>query len=272
MSPVDQAMADEHVRACDTCRTLREVAEGRISILPQEIGRELTRAILQRTSGSACPRVEACLCDFVDGDLDEVSSQLVELHLDSCVSCRSLADGLAALKEALPDFAELDPGHDFTRMVVAETSGWKPYRPDWRTRFLAWWTRMVQRPRFSFEAAYLGTLVLVLTFANPILPLGNVALEKIGTSSILPSAREAVSKVLPSDWVNTQAPPLRLAHGFAASASQKGKATLTSLDTLLTRGGQLSASSVNWQVRTVAAWFRQAKSVLFSLWSRISRR
>jgi len=272
LSPGDRAAAAAHASACDRCRRLRAVAEGRIDVLSEEAGRDLARAIVQRTSGSACPRAEACLCDFVDGVLDEVSSQLVTVHLESCTDCRALAVGLAELKQTLPEFAELDPGRGFTRAVVAQTSAYRPFRPDLRSRLLAWWTRMVQRPRFSFEAAYLGTLVLVLAFGNPVFPTGNLALEKLGSSKVVRSARGAISERFPSGWKNAQAPPLHFAHGLAEGVSQKGKAAVSLLDGLLTRGGQLSASSYNWQVRTVATWIRQAKDALCKLWSRVALR
>ncbi len=265
----DRTSAEEHERECAACRRLRAVAEGKTSLFSAETDQELTRSILHSTSGSACPRAEASLCDYIDGNLDETTSQLVGLHLNSCASCRELADGLEMLREVLPEFAELDPGRDFTSAVASRTSAFRPLRPGLRVRFQTWWVRMAQRPRFSFEAAYLGTLVLVLAFNNPVFPVGSVALRKLDSLSFATAAREVVLKRLPSGWIDEQAPVRRFAQGLSEGASQKGKAAMASLDDVLTRGGQLSASSYRWQVRTVSSWITKTRDAMHSVWSRL---
>ena len=45
---------------------------------------ELTRAILARTSGDPCQRLQSLACDFVDGSLEAGQASLVRLHLGCC--------------------------------------------------------------------------------------------------------------------------------------------------------------------------------------------
>ncbi len=268
----EQAAAMVHARDCDACRNLMAILSGKINTLSDERGREMVHSILQQTSGSACPRARDQLCDFVDGRLDEADLQLVGLHLNFCPDCRSITRELAAMKEDLPELAAIEPDRHFTRSVIEATSGRRPYRPGARTRLVAWWNRMVQRPRFSFEAAYLGTLVLVLVFANPVLPLGDMALRTLDSTKVAASTRDVASRLLPSSWVNAQAPPFRYTHGLLEGTSLKGKAALSTLDYLLARGGQMSASSFHWQVRTIASWGSKVGGALPQLWSGLSSR
>ncbi len=272
LSPNDRSTVEAHVRRCDSCRKLLEVVEGRVGLLPLESAGELANSIIGRTSGSACPRVVDCLGDFVDGELDQISSQLVGHHLEFCNACRSLADELMALKDELPEFAEIEPGRQFTSAVIGATSARHPFRPRLQTRFMAWFNRMAQRPRFSLEAAYLGTLALALIFVNPVAPLGDVAMKKLASTSMVSTARAAVAQVLPSEWVGSQSPTILKARGYADAVSMKGKNALTSVEYLLTRCGQSSASSLQWQWRTVATWTRQAISAMHTGWSYVSTR
>ena len=69
--------------------------------------------------------------------------------------------------------ARLEPDAHFTAAVLAAMA-----REDERAalrrldeRLAAWWRRSWRRPRFAFEAAYAGTLIVVALTATPVSPL-----------------------------------------------------------------------------------------------------
>ena len=124
----------------------------------------LTEAILARTSGSPCRRLEALACDLVDGLLEPVQASLAEAHLAHCPACRTLVAGLRELDAVLPAFAELDPGPAFTADILEETLP----RPG--PSFHTTWIRLMRRPRICLETAFLGTVAGLLTLQAP-LPL-----------------------------------------------------------------------------------------------------
>jgi len=275
LSAGEQRAAEAHVHDCEECRGLLAITRGDLGSLPEDGGRELTRSIIERTSGPTCPRVEFFLCDLVDGELDAENSHLVALHLDHCPACRTIADNLVTLRAVLPDMAEIEPDGSFTPEVVEATSRWRPFRPGLRTRLLAGWSRLVQRPRFSFEAAYVGTLVLVLAFGNPIPPIRNIAFERLGLATIPQAARATISGLLPSGWLNAEAPVIRFARDLADGASRKERTVEESLNDLAKSCEQASATAIRRQLENIDAWSRKATGAFHTVWSgavtRISR-
>jgi hypothetical protein len=188
LSPDDRSAARAHLAECSVCRGLLEIAGGDIDIIPQGGHDALARSILDRTSGSVCARVESFLWDFIEGELSIEDAHLLSLHLENCPECRSLAEDLVMIQQELPAMAEIDPGESFTRQVVSSTRRLRPYRPTLRDGFRAWWDRMVQRPRFSLEAAYVGALVLFLIFSIPFLSFQSISFDRISSATVQPSA------------------------------------------------------------------------------------
>ena len=125
----------------------------------------LTQAILARTSGAPCRRVEALACDFVDGGLDGVQADLLRGHLAHCAACSALVRALAESGRLLPALAEADPGPWFTQRVLRSTSR----RPAARgTDARAAWRRLLHRPRIALEAAYLGAVAGMMGLYAPV--------------------------------------------------------------------------------------------------------
>ena len=52
---------------------------------------------------------------------------------------------------------------------------------------------MVQRPRFSLEAAYVGALTLFLIFSIPSLSLQIISFDKVASATVRPSAKFMIS-------------------------------------------------------------------------------
>ena len=149
---------------------------------------ELTRAILARTSGDPCHRLQGLACDFVDGTLEAGQASLVRLHLGHCGACSALVEALASLRIDLPALAEVDPGPWFTQAVLRATRH-QPIRRSADLRDL-WW-RLMHRPRIALETAYLGAaaglvgIYLPLPALTPrvpalVQPLGDSALRVAG--------------------------------------------------------------------------------------------
>jgi anti-sigma factor RsiW len=272
LSPGERAAAESHLRACDACRRLLAIACGNAGILSEEKSRALTRSIIERTSGSACPRVEEQLCSLVDDELDHENSQLVALHLDYCASCKAVADSLKIMREVLPEMAKMEPGRNFTREVVGATSGWRPFRPGLRTRLLTWWNRLVQRPRFSYEAAYVGTLASVFVFGSPVPPLPGTVLDALRSAPLVQTARQTVSRLLPSDWSRAEAPVLSYARGVAVSASRKEQAFSGSVYYFMKSCERLFVTVLDWQVQTLKTSRQKVSGSLSRLRSNLSSR
>ena len=114
----------------------------------------LVKRVLARTSGPACPSAEDRFVAFAEGELDAVDRDLVKSHLARCPGCR---EELARVREwlaELPQAAEVEPDPCFVDDVLRRTSR-RPSRADA-------WRRLVLRPRFALEAAYVGAVVLLV--------------------------------------------------------------------------------------------------------------
>ncbi len=158
---------------------------------------DLTRAILARTSGDPCRRLEALACDFVDDSLDAAQARLVRLHLDHCEACSALVGALATLRATLPTLAQADPGPWFTQAVLRATRQYRPQEiapPDPSLRDL--WRRLMHRPRIALEAAYLGAAAGLMGVYLPT-PLPDLALKVPALAQPLgDSAQQAANKLL----------------------------------------------------------------------------
>ncbi len=199
-----QAVALDHVRACPRCRALLALVRGELDVLEPAAGDDLALAILRRTSGTVCLEAEERLCDCVDGTLGMDDQEIVSLHLAHCPKCSTLAQTLVELGQALPEMATLEPDAQFTGDVLRATAGVRRIRP--RPNLQAWWNQLMRRPRFAWEAAYVGTLLILLALGNPaMLPRASavpqVLIERSdrllqGTASVLADQRVAAGRSL----------------------------------------------------------------------------
>ncbi len=159
--------AEAHLRGCARCRQLFEALSGGADDLGASGHEALAGSVLARTTGSTCGSARDRLCDFVDGALDRVDHQLVDAHVARCAPCAELARALRLAADALPAFAELTPPASLADACLRATSR-RPPAPSWDDRLARWFARLAARPRFSFEVAYLFTIILVVAFGNPV--------------------------------------------------------------------------------------------------------
>ena len=204
LSPLDQRDARDHLEVCPRCRRLLDVSRGEHEMLVPEDQKDLADSILERTSGLACNRARAHLCDFVDGALDQRYRPPLMAHLKHCSACNRLAGQLSELNHVLPKWAEIDPGPGFLAQVLRVTRA-EPARITtvWESA-VKFWQRLIGRPRFSWEAAYAATLIFVILAGNPALSLGSAFFSRLGNTRMSPkeSLRMAV-KSLPPQWTDT---------------------------------------------------------------------
>jgi predicted anti-sigma-YlaC factor YlaD len=265
LPPDEQSAAEVHLRNCPSCLRLLDVARGNVDILPENQRNELAKAILDRTSGSPCERVESSLWDFVEGGLDAENSQLVALHLDHCADCRSLADELIMMQEVLPAIAEIDPGTSFTSEVVCATSRFRPEQSHLEIRIRAWWNRMILHPLFSFQTAYVGAVVLFIAFSSPFLPFWQSAYNTISSAAIQPA-----TNYVGSLWGDPAAPNTNQAHEFASAISENKQAAVAWLGRLGESYEYMSASLLSRTVRSIKVWRQRQEVALLTFWIRLT--
>lgn len=242
LRPAVQAQADQHLMKCEPCRRLLECAQGRQNLLSEREQEEMADTILLRTSGSPCHRAQALICDFVDNALDRDSADLVSKHLDHCAPCRSLTSNLRELREILPQLAEVRPDERLADTILAATIGRKPRKAPLTLRLRELWARLVRRPRFSFEAAYVGTLVVALFVGNPFPTVRSLSVRTL----------DAISQSLPRGLDKNS--PVLLLHlkSFALNLSSREQIVREWLNQARERGETVIAASVNYQYR----WFK----------------
>ncbi len=192
----ERAACDRHLAECPRCRELAALAGGLDpSASPRsEPPPDLASEVLARTTGAACDRARERLVPLVDpsehGPLPAAERQLVELHLEACFDCRALRAELVALSADLPRLAELDPGSGFVDGVLERTSRRRAapagrLADRWRRLRPATWPgllpRLVRRPRFAWEAAYVAVLLLTPLIASAGSPdAAAQAVERLG--------------------------------------------------------------------------------------------
>jgi anti-sigma factor RsiW len=168
--PIKEREAAEcHLSACARCHALHESLLGVAESLPPNWPDTLTAGILNRTSGPVCSEAERRLCDWIDGVSNKDGGAVISIHLLHCPSCSALAGSLRELNHILPEMALLQPDASFAADVLKATSD----RPAAAgagasvTGVRQWWRGMMQRPRFAWEAAYVGALLVLIALGNP---------------------------------------------------------------------------------------------------------
>lgn len=144
----------EHAQGCARCSELVMAAD--------DPPFDLAGSILRRTSGSTCRSARELLCGELDGEIAQVDSELLMIHLGSCAECAALSRRLAALARDLPMLAEIAPDDLFLGDVLARTLPPQSSAGRWAARLAAGIQQLLRRPRFAMEGAYVGTLLLVL--------------------------------------------------------------------------------------------------------------
>jgi len=152
----------EHLLTCADCHELAEIAGAPVEAMP-----DLTAQVLARTSGSSCDHARNGLCEYIDGLADAVDAELIRMHVAGCEACATLSNVLAELATDLPALAEMNPGERFTAEVLARTVPRGGQTPRWVEQLVQGWNRLIRRPRFALEGAYVMTLLMLVVLGVP---------------------------------------------------------------------------------------------------------
>jgi predicted anti-sigma-YlaC factor YlaD len=192
LSGTDRAAADRHLASCDACRELLRLAR-----IPQPESVDLLGGVMTATTGSACATARDRLCDFIDRRLDGLDDELVRSHLDGCRDCGALTTTLVELTHELPLMAELAVDDRFLADVIARTSAGHRPRIDRFSLWIRGWGRLLERPRFALEAAYVMTALIVLIVGIPTAPLAGVSRRafEIAATDLRPGVERSVNQM-----------------------------------------------------------------------------
>lgn len=212
--PADPSL---HLEACEACRSWF-AAFGDGWALAAEAGHGLAAGVLARTSGSVCSRAQGLLAGRAEVPLDDVASTLLADHLEHCAVCAEFASVWDNVQATLPSLATLDPGPGFAERVIERTSR-RVARPTLAERWRGVWGRLVRRPRFAWEVAYVATLCW-LVFFGPSLSAVEWTTSKVASVARehVPSKLDAVGRVF-GQWSTSVASELETA---SAAVEQDG--------------------------------------------------
>jgi anti-sigma factor RsiW len=226
------AAAETHLAGCARCRRLFEAVRTEMPPLGPGEGEALTRSILARTTGAACGRVRELACDLVDGTLPGIDREMVAAHVEGCRDCGALVATLSDLSRVLPAMASIDPPADFVRSVLWATTE-RPMAPSFGVRIGQWWSRAIERPRFSLEVAYVLTVLLILLVGNPVAAFRDASARAMAVAQT-PVSRtvDRVAEPIVSARSNGEA-TLEAAEGTLASIEARLQAIGRSLDNAL---------------------------------------
>lgn len=177
----------------------------------------------------SCARFEEMLFAAIDGPLADADARNLARHTEGCERCRALQELMAAgdppdlpadlaesilaatspawsrtfawLDAGLRELDSMQPDEGFVDDVLAATSG--PRRraegPAFVVRLRSRWARLLQRPRLAFEAAYVGSLAIVVAAGlgaapSPVSALD--ALRQIRDERVQPAAASAADRTV----------------------------------------------------------------------------
>lgn len=267
LRPEEREAAKRHLSFCTRCRRLLDVVQGEMDFLSKESGESLTRSILERTSGSACRRARQTLCDFVDHLLPADDAEILSSHLDHCPDCGALAGALKELAAQLPEMAELEPGPDFTRAVLALTSEKPAPYKSLAGSVQKLWNRLVQRPRFAWEAAYAGTLMLIAVFGTPVLAVRDSASgTSPGLQSQIAEKFMAVPRMVSEDWLPSGEKVREITESVSRGVSSGGETLQSSVRDLRDRGAKVWNSTAKKKIDAAAGTISRVPVQLQQIW------
>lgn len=109
-----------------------------------------------------CVELESLLCDYVDGTLTSSERATVDLHLESCASCRALVADSAAAVEFMSRAAEPEPPAALVNAILHEARAGKssPVRRSGARHWLGRIFEPVFQPKFA-----MGMAMTILSFS-----------------------------------------------------------------------------------------------------------
>jgi anti-sigma factor RsiW len=158
-----------HEAQCAACHRLAAEQMPAVEVPETPAGRPTEAAAreswlhetLRRTTGASCRPIERLLAAAVDGPLERPLGKVVLAHLVDCPDCRALAETLRELPQYIAAAPHLRADADFTRAVLARTSGPLP-------GFLVTLRAMWRRPGLVWEGALICALLTTPLLGGPL--------------------------------------------------------------------------------------------------------
>jgi predicted anti-sigma-YlaC factor YlaD len=241
----DALAAREHRRTCADCNELVEIAGA-----PMDAAPDLAAHVLAHTSGSPCDRASEGLCDLVDGRAAAVDVELIGMHVSNCEACSTLSNVLTELATDLPALAEMNPGERFTAEVLARTLPRGEDRPNWIEQLVQGWNRLIRRPRFALEGAYVMTLLMLVILGVP------GALLAGAPGKMAQTAKREIAEPVQQTVVELK-----------ATVSERAQQTL---DTTGARVADEARSTANGLTAYSSRVFEKLKTGMGTFWSRLA--
>ncbi|MFQ6103608.1 MAG: anti-sigma factor family protein [Candidatus Glassbacteria bacterium] len=134
---------------------------------------------------SACEKYVEMLEEYIDGVLDSAREDEFLSHLGKCPICSAELDAERALVEIIKEMDVIDPGDEFTRMVMARIFTPEPARQGVLRRFFGAIEAFAQKHR---RLAW-SPLVVVSLISAFLIPYG----LRIGAVGVLSSVSDMIS-------------------------------------------------------------------------------
>jgi len=168
LDQADRQAAENHARRCPACRALVQALQP--DSWEYGPGEDFAKTVLARTTGPACRRCRSMLSDFLADTLRDVDRSLITSHLKSCKFCNELCQVVVETLDVLPRMREMRTDPAFAREVTAATREYCRKRNDFVLSILGFFEKLLARPRFGWEAAYLITMLMFALFGTPLSP------------------------------------------------------------------------------------------------------
>jgi len=269
LSAAERREVEAHLDGCGECAALATLMGPDLLL---ECAPDLTNAVLERTSGSACSRAHEILCESVDGTLGHVDAELLSLHLDRCGECAALAVALKRLGEDLPAMAELEPAAGFVEEVLAATL---PRRSPWAGLAARWaraWTTLLARPRIAWEAGYVGTVALWLVVSVLGAPFqASTPLPSVESSAkIVDDVKHRVSTLGRRAWDATGGRGQEAWDGLQSDISRRYRRTEGALDAMRQDGDRLKQAALEFDLEESGQALKALTNDARSAWERFA--
>ncbi len=240
----EQRFVQAHLDTCPRCSEL--VTLMRVDLSGDAASYDLTAAVLERTTGSPCIRAREILCDYVDDALEAVDRELLTLHIDRCRECAATATGLAGLAQDLPSMAVLALDRGFVADVLAATSSRRRPWSDLGARWGRAWAGWLARPRFAWEAGYIGAIALWVFFSTvgaPLLASRPALPSREASAQLVDSVQSRALALGQQAWSATGGQGLNAWQEFKSGVTDRYRGTAAAREDLRLRGENLIVAS-----------------------------
>jgi hypothetical protein len=106
-----------------------------------------------------CAELEISLCEYLDGTLDAVRRDELELHRRQCASCAEFVRDVSGAMAFIDRAAEVEPPPELLARIAFEIPAGGGERKGWKAWFSGWLHPILQ-PRFA-----MGMAMTILSFS-----------------------------------------------------------------------------------------------------------